>query len=88
MSDTIRPRGAPRGEYGLGVAGLTVAGSGGEVISKAGRTLALIHARGVDTLSRLLTDTGVHQAFIDVWRQGTENDTDNAWQGLRYLSNT
>lgn len=50
---------------------LTVAGFGSEVIFKSRGTLALVHARRVDTFSRFSADAGKHETFIDIWK--TEN---------------
>lgn len=47
---------------------LTVAGLESEVIFETRGTPALIHARCVDTFSRFLTNAGVQQAFIDIWK--------------------
>lgn len=48
---------------------LTIAGLGGEVIFETKGTLALVHAQRVDTFSHVFTDTGVHQAFINIWKR-------------------
>lgn len=48
---------------------LTIAGLGREVIFEAQGTTTLIHARRVDTFGLFFTDTGVHYAFIDIWKK-------------------
>ena len=50
---------------------LTQTGTQGEVVTEARGTLALIHARVVDTFSRFFTDTGVQQTLIDIWGGNT-----------------
>lgn len=65
----------------------TAASPGGEVVVEACGTLALIHARNVDTLGWCCADAGEQLALIEIWEISDTRCQHRRWLRVQFNSN-